>query len=370
MALLASLVALALAPARSEGPPGIRAVWVTRWDYRTADDVRRIVDDCASLGANRVLFQVRGRAASFYPSKVEPWDPELAPDGRDPGWDPLRVACEAAARRGLALEAWINALPLWKGEAAPVDSSHPYLRHPEWVVVGSDGQPQRRTRHYVCANPALPAVRAHVAAVAAELAQGWPIDAVHLDYIRYVVDLDPKLDFSRDPFSLEAFGQDPDREGAAWARWKAEQVTATVRAVREAVRAARPSCRLTAAPFPTRASRARVAQDVERWVEDGLVDALYPMTYADEEEEWARRLADCLPLGAGKVPVAPGVGTFRHRDAAMTASQLAQAKAQGAAGAALFCYAALFESAERGELREADAARRAARVEVVRRAWR
>ena len=76
---------------------------------------------------------------------------------------------------------------------------HPFRAHPEWVVVGSDGKAQRQTDHYVCANPALPAVRAHLAALAAELATRYPIDALHLDYIRYVIDLEHELDFSHDP---------------------------------------------------------------------------------------------------------------------------------------------------------------------------
>src|SRR6185436_6751297 len=35
----------------------VRAVWVTRWDYRTEDDVRKVLERCAGLGFNRVIFQ-------------------------------------------------------------------------------------------------------------------------------------------------------------------------------------------------------------------------------------------------------------------------------------------------------------------------
>src|SRR5690606_245902 len=119
-------------------------------------------------------------------------------------------------------------------------------------------------------------------------------------------------DFSHDPDSLRLFGGDPAADRAGWERFKAAQVTATVREVRAAVRAARPGCRLTAAVFPTRQSRVRVAQDVETWVREGLVDALYPMTYAAETPEFERRLEETLFLGAGKVPVYPGVGVFQH----------------------------------------------------------
>ena len=366
----AALLALAaLTPAAAAGET--RAIWVTRYDYRTADDVRAMVRRCADAGANRLLLQVRGNASVFYPSDHEPWSHRLG--GADPGFDPLALAVREAQARGLAVEAWINVLPLWKGEAPPADPDHPYLRHPEWVVVGDDGAPQRRSDHYVCANPARPDVRAHVAAIAAEVAGRYAVDAVHLDYIRYVLDLEQGRDFSHDAFSLAAFGGDPAEDPEGWRRFKVAQITETVRAIRTAVRTARADCRLTAAVFPTRESRAKVHQDVEAWVHEGLVDALYPMTYAQEGAEFARRLDESLPLGAAgdqPIPVVPGVAVFRHDDPAETRRQVAAVRAAGAAGFALFCYASLFPSADAGPLGASDPELRARRAESVRRLLR
>ena len=370
LALAGAIALLGWSPSAAQDPAPAapqreeRALWVTRYDYRTAADVRRVFADAARLGATRVLFQVRGNASTFYPSRLEPWSERLGPTG--PGFDPLALACVEAKRHSLALEAWINLLPLWKGTGQPKDPRHPYRAHPEWVVVGSDGQPQRPNEHYLCANPALPQVRAHVAAVASEIAGTYPVDAIHLDYVRYVLDLERSLDFSRDPISLQAFGGDPDADPLGWSRFKASQVTQTVREVREAIRAARPSCGLSAAVYPTRESRAKVHQDVEAWVQAGLVDALYPMTYADQDEEFARRLRESLPLGAGRVPVYPGVAIRRHPQPAQTLGQIARLRAAGAPGFALFCYSACFASADRVELVTEDAALRAARVEALR----
>src|SRR5215470_13076760 len=76
-----------------------RAMWVTRFDYRTRDDVLQIVRDCKSAGINTILFQVRGNATAFYRSSYEPWAEQLG--GRDPGFDPLATAIEAAHQSGL-----------------------------------------------------------------------------------------------------------------------------------------------------------------------------------------------------------------------------------------------------------------------------
>jgi uncharacterized lipoprotein YddW (UPF0748 family) len=365
LALLLPLLCLLPVHAQDE----TQAVWVTRFDYTTREEVVAIASNCAALGADRILFQVRGNASVFYPSQLEPWSHRLG--GSDPGFDPLATLIEEAQARGLAVEAWINVLPLWRGLDPPTDPQHPYLLHPEWVVVGSDGQAQGRTEHYVCANPAREDVRAHVAAVSAEIAANYDVDAIHLDYIRYVLDLEEGRDFSHDPVSLEAFGSDPASDPAGWKAFKAEQVTETVRAIRAAVRAARPGCRVTAAVFPTIESRAKVMQDVETWVREDLVDALYPMTYADDDEEYARRLRESLPLGrpAGLaergVPVYPGVAVFKHPDPTQTLKQLDMARAAGARGFALFCYASCFPSADDTELTEADTALRLKRVAAI-----
>jgi uncharacterized lipoprotein YddW (UPF0748 family) len=50
-----------------------RMLWVTRWDYKTPEDVRAIVANAASLNFNVILFQVRGNGTVFYPSAIEPW---------------------------------------------------------------------------------------------------------------------------------------------------------------------------------------------------------------------------------------------------------------------------------------------------------
>ena len=95
--------------------PEVRAIWVTRWDYRSAADVRTILGNCRSLGLNRVYFQVRGRSDAFYRSNLEPWAEELG--GRDPGFDPLAVAIAEARKQDLELHAWANVLAGWKGRS-------------------------------------------------------------------------------------------------------------------------------------------------------------------------------------------------------------------------------------------------------------
>ena len=58
-------------------PREIRALWVTRWDYRTAADIRRIAERASSANFNALFFQVRGNADAYYTSQIEPWAARL-----------------------------------------------------------------------------------------------------------------------------------------------------------------------------------------------------------------------------------------------------------------------------------------------------
>ncbi|HEM62415.1 MAG TPA: hypothetical protein ENO24_09000, partial [Chloroflexi bacterium] len=54
-----------------------RALWVPRWSYKTAEDVRTIVRKAAGANFNIILFQVRGNGDAYYSSVYEPWADRL-----------------------------------------------------------------------------------------------------------------------------------------------------------------------------------------------------------------------------------------------------------------------------------------------------
>ena len=84
LTLVAVLAAVACARAEAGTPgPGeeVRAIWVTRFEWQGEAEIRTILQNCASLGFNTVLFQVRGQADAYYRSKIEPWAERLGAAG-------------------------------------------------------------------------------------------------------------------------------------------------------------------------------------------------------------------------------------------------------------------------------------------------
>ena len=161
----------------------MRAIWVTRFDYKTESDVARIVDNCANAGFNAILFQVRGNGTAFYDSKLEPWADELG--GKDPGFDPLALAVERAHSHDVELHAYVNVMPAWRGTEPPEDPEQLYNAHPEWFWYDQHGDRQALSSFYVSLNPCLPEVREYIVAVFEDLAARYDIDGLHLDYIRF-----------------------------------------------------------------------------------------------------------------------------------------------------------------------------------------
>jgi len=347
---------------RIRGP--IRAIWVTRFDYRTPDDVKQIIDDCAAAGFNVILFQVRGNGTAFYRSKLEPWADELG--GTDPGWDPLQVACEQAHRRGVALHAYVNAMPAWRGTQPPANPEQLYNRHPEWFWYDQHGNRQALSSFYVSLNPCLPEVRAYIVAVFEDLVSRYDVDGLHLDYIRFPNEppATPRgsgIDYPRDARTLalfrEATGKTPDDDPAAWNRWRTDCVTQVVADTHAMLRRVKPRAVLSAAVAAVRQNGLAHFQDAQQWMQDGLVDAVFLMNYTDSPETFAQRIDPWLEIES-QAAVVPGLWFGRHEGksveeaAAAVKEQIEIARAK-TGHFCLFAYSSLFDSRDQ-ERRQRD----------------
>ncbi len=357
----------------------VRAIWVTRWDYRTQDDVERIVRNCADAGFNTVLFQVRGNGTAFYRSTLEPWAEELG--GADPGFDPLAVACAAADRRGVSLQAWVNVMPGWTGPKKPRDPKQLYNRRPEWFWHDAQGRRQPLVHRvggksrgwYVSVNPCWAEVRAYLVEVFREIVRGYDIDALHLDYIRFpnepVLPGERIPDYPRDAHTLALYraetGLAPDDDRAAWDRWRTEQVNRLVAEIRAMVREEKPSVALTAAVGTNRQRSLTHHRDARTWVRRGDVDAVFPMNYRRTLADFQTGL-DAWTPAPGSARVVPGLSIRSDRsteDAITLARDQIDAAIAANRAFAVFAYRDLFPTD--GRATKSDARRTALRDALV-----
>ncbi|MGE4602319.1 MAG: family 10 glycosylhydrolase [Planctomycetota bacterium] len=351
------LVVLSFGCSRRAEVPIRKALWITRWDYLTEQQVRTCIANAARGGFDAVLFQVRGNGTVFYRSSLEPWAEEF--DHQDPGFDPLAIACQEAKRLGVSIHAWINAVPGWRGDQPPPDTSPPqhWSARPHWFLHDDEGQRQAlQPNYYVALNPCLPEVRHHVGRICAELVENYSIDGIHLDYIRFL-ESGIETDYPRDPRSLQLYEQatgsaDPDKTPDAWDKWRRDQITEMVREIRRAVRQVDRDAILSAAVYRTPSiAYDRVRQDWPRWLRLGLVDAVFPMQYDREIARFERRVAECLREARG-YPVLMGLGTYLHEDPAITRRQSELALRLGCQGVSHFAYSSFWDAGTAGSSTE------------------
>ncbi len=330
-------------------PEEIRGIWVTRWDYDSPDDIIFIMDRIAAAGLNTVFFQVRGRSDAFYQSSLEPWAAELTGIlGQDPGWDPLEVAVNAAHSNGLAIHAWINTLTCWSGAPPPddTDPQHIYHAHPEWFQINSQGRLLGSPGDYIFLCPANPAVRDHVTSVAGEIAAGYAIDGLHLDYIRYA-----GTDFSYDKVSRYRYVAE-NRRGLNRAEWQREELNELVRMIRDRLKRIDENLLFTAAVWGIYIDRwgwnssqgyYNYYQDSLAWINKLDMDAVCPMTYwsIGGRPDFEALVTDFIN-NAGKDGILPGIKcdypTFDE-----IKRQIALCREKDTRGFLLFAYSTLKE---------------------------
>ena len=352
LALLGPLPVATAAPAPAE----LRGLWVVRTALVSPQAVDQAVDDAAAAGMNALFVQVRGRGDAFYRSTLAARSPLLERQPRD--FDPFARLLARARARGLQVHAWVNVL-LAAHFGQPLPRGHVLLKHPEWAMVPKSaataalvaagprrlqlimeaGRAEGDVEGYYL-SPAIPAVGDHLEAVVRELVRSYPVDGLHLDFVRYP---GPSFDYSRT--ALEGFqrvngGSDllggPARSPAAWDGYRRQVLTALATRLADAARVERPGLVLSAAVAPDEAQAvSQKFQDWPRWLASGILTALCPMTYTPDNRVFQQQVESASARGSLAQPVWAGIGAYRL-DVAGIVEKIALARQSGARGVVLF----------------------------------
>ncbi|HKY60983.1 MAG TPA: family 10 glycosylhydrolase, partial [Gemmatimonadota bacterium] len=240
--------------------------------------------------------------------------------------DPFGEALAEARARGIEVHAWVNAMLAWSAEEPP-RAGHVFRSHPDWFVADAGGRSMRSLSRAELdrrglrgegwfLDPAVLEVRTELRRFILELVLRYPVDGVHLDYIRY-------------PSGWAPVG------GAA-------TVSYLVGLIRDDLATVRPAVRLSAAvlPVPQVAGRS-FGQDWVGWLGRGILDEAVPMVYRDDAaaiEEVVDAYPDAVPRGRLRIGVRlDGIGPDEVRRAAR------ELAGEGVPGVALFSHNLLME---------------------------
>jgi uncharacterized lipoprotein YddW (UPF0748 family) len=333
----------------------IRALWVVKDALYSPATVLQMIEVARENEFNLILVQVRSRGDAYYRSELVPLA-EAIQQSQDPGFDPLQLAVEQGHRAGLQVHVWVNTFILWSS-SPPVDPTHIFHLHPEWFAC-SDGSGTRPGGTYL--SPELPQVKGHLLSVIEEIIENYPIDGLHLDYVRYRnnhydYNLMARTRFMQkyaiDPLCLaqgserlaDLFGvvgiDDLSDKRLAW---RAEQVTDLVEAVHHLISSENPGVALSAAVKPDmHEAYWNYGQDWADWADRGLVDFVIPMAYSKNTELVVQQVKQAVET-VGYEHLYAGIGTY-NKPISETLRQIQTIEALGVKGICLFSYNSLLK---------------------------
>lgn len=255
------------------------------------------------------------------------------------GVDTLADCLAAAHPLGIRVHAWVLAYSLESSSPAYLAD----LRGRGWILRDAAG----KERLWI--DPGNPEARAHLVAAYADIVRRYPVDGLHLDFVRYP-DFPSALGaHSRSAFeaargkAISVWPLSVEQGGAArreFMAWRTRQVTALVAGVRTQLRKESPGTWLTAAVFGKHPSCVEaVGQDWERWIELGLIDYAIPMNYTEDMGLLGTLLANQSRNSRLRNRTLSGVGVTAEEsrlDASAVIGQVNLARGAGLPGFVLF----------------------------------
>jgi uncharacterized lipoprotein YddW (UPF0748 family) len=354
-ALAVVLIVGATPSVHAQEAPELRALWVDAFHegIRSAKEADDLVAAARRANINTLIVQVRRRGDALYRKTSEP---PLDDRAYDPAFDALAYVVDAGHRAGLQVHAWVNAMPVWRDEAAPKDARHVFNRHgpqargdESWLTSSPDGNHKFPVGYFL--DPGHPAAAAYLADIYLDIVGNYAVDGIHFDYIRYP-ETEERLPrgagVGYNAVALARFRRATGRTDTPapgdeqWMQWRREQVTNLVRRVSIEAKAINPRIKISAALIPwgqpptnerdfaDAAPMQRVFQNWHQWLHDGLLDLGIPMNYATETDarvrEWFNGWIRWEKQHGHGRHLAVGLGAYRNTHA-HTLAQIERARA-------------------------------------------
>ncbi|MBN1395080.1 MAG: family 10 glycosylhydrolase [Pirellulales bacterium] len=331
MKIIALLLCTLLAAENS--PRQGRGVWCNPGIAPYEGDWDRSAKLLADNGFNMIFPLMLSGGAAHYASDVLPRSAVFKKHG-----DQLEQCCAAAKKHGVEVH-------VWKVNFNLLSTSKEFIE-----TMRRDGRTQVNVRgkpfDWLC--PSHPENRKLELEAMLEVVRKYPIDGLHLDYIRY-----PGRKLCYCDGCRRRFEADSGRPVTDWPtdcfsgsrkeeynQWRRRQIASLVEEVSREARKIRPDIKISAAVFGAypdcRESR---AQDWPEWIEAGYLDFVCPMNYTENDKEFSRLVKDQVKIVGGRIPLFPGIGASAT-ESLLTADQVREqirlARSFGADGFVIF----------------------------------
>lgn len=297
----------------------VRAVWLTTvygldWPQRVAasEDSRKaqqeavcgMLDRLQEANFNTVFFQVRMRGDVAYRSDIEPASAVFSGKyGRLPGYDPLAFMVAECHKRGLECHAWFVTFPVGSDKIVREQGRLSVVkRHPELC---------KHHKGEWFLDPGVPGTADYILKLVKEIVNGYDIDGIHFDYIRYP---EAARNFP-DKITYRKYGRKMRLED-----WRRQNINRMVYRIYDWVKLVKPWVQVSSSPLGKYNRIPRVPnagwtayesvyQDAAQWLLAGKQDMIVPMMYYLHENFFP--FVDNWVENANGRMIVPGLGAYR-----------------------------------------------------------
>lgn len=272
-----------------------KAVWIAYLAFKSSGytkqeftkHIEKMYDDVVAMNMNAVVVHVRPFGDAMYDSKYFPWSKYVSgKQGKDPGYDPLKIMIAEAHERGLEFHAWLNPYRVTLSSTNIMDLS---VDNPARIYLtdqykGND----RNVLAYdgkLYYNPASTQVQNLIVNGIKEIVDNYDVDGIHFDDYFY-----PSLgkNFTKN-FDAQEYNEYARRqrinqkEALSIADWRRENVNKLVRRIYSSIKEINPDVVFGISPggfIDALKANDKYYVDFETWLGyDGYIDYLCPQLY-------------------------------------------------------------------------------------------
>lgn len=349
-----------------------KAFWFSYYDYtayrakykkRNATTFKKYFTQAVkkgkSLGMNCIIVHARPFGDAMYKSKYFPWSKCISgKQGKNPGYDPLKIMTQVAHANGMKIEAWINPYRVASGSTnyKKLSTKNPARK---W-------HNKKKTRRNVLAykgslyyNPAKAQVRNLIVNGVKEIVENYDVDGIHMDDYFYPAFSSSNVNSAFDAKEYRASTMAKGKQNIV--SFRREQVNMLVKAIHRAVKSIDPSVTFGISPagnIDNLTSRYSYYVDINKWLNSSdYVDYICPQIYWGFKHPYAKfdRVTNRWMNAAKskKVKVYIGIAVYRaghnigagsaerrewRTDANILKKQVQYARKKGCDGFAFFDY--------------------------------
>lgn len=292
-------------------PVEYRAAWIEPSE-KNREQVKETVKAAYDNGINTICLETFFASTMIYPT------PEGSLFSQNPslkGFDLLKAYIEECHALGMELHVWIPVF--YVGNKGQKNSQLSIFdKKPEWRITDNKGGCYGDSTTQSL-NPANKEACDYLIETYRYILETYDIDGFQLDYIRYPHNGD--YDYGYDAATINAFkekyGVEPEFSPSAetwkdWCQFRCDYVTDFVRRVRALIDEVAPNVMLSADLYGNiDVAPTAVYQDGRKWIEEGLLDIAYPMTY-DETEGLISKATKYISVNNKKVMSVCGLGVY------------------------------------------------------------